>query len=186
MFDDKVYSSKLVIHTAQSEDDDVAQKFIDMLEEDIKQIYRECLKCPKFKEKMIFTESDEACFQAATECHICGDELCEDHVRDHCHVTGKFLGAAHESCNVNYQIPKFFPVIFHNLSGYDSHLFIKKLKAKCEDSGEKISCIAKNEENYITFSKKVLVDSFSKYKKEVLIKRVAVYRFIQTYACQPL
>jgi len=41
-------------------------------------------------------------------------------------------------------------------------LFIKKLKAKCEDKNEKISCIAKNEENYITFSKKVLVDSFMK------------------------
>ena len=96
-----------------------------MLEEDIKQIYKEYLKRPKFKslEKMIFTESDEACFNAATECHICGDELGEDRVRDHCHLTGKFRGAAHESCNVNYRIPKFFPVIFHNLSGYDSHLF---------------------------------------------------------------
>jgi len=57
-------------------------------------------------------------------------------------------------------------VIFHNLSGYDSHLFIKKLKAKCEDSGEKISCIAKSEENCITFSKKVLVDSLMKEVKE--------------------
>jgi len=63
---------------------------------------------------------------------------------------------------VNYQIPKFFPVIFHNLSGYDSRLFRKKLKAKCDDKHEKISCIAKNEENYTTFSKKVLVDSFMK------------------------
>jgi len=36
------------------------------------------------------------------------------------------------------------------------------LKAKCEDKSKKISCIAKSEENYITFSKKVLVDSFMK------------------------
>ena len=104
-FDDEVYNPKLVMFTAQSEDDDVAQKFSDMLEEDIKQIYKEYLKRPKFKylEKMIFTESDEACFNAATECHICGDELGEVRVRDHCHLTGKFRGAAHESCNVNYQ-----------------------------------------------------------------------------------
>jgi len=31
----------LVVYTAQSEDDDVAQKFIDVLEDDIKQIYTE-------------------------------------------------------------------------------------------------------------------------------------------------
>ena len=142
---------------------------------------------------MKYTKSDEVRFQAATECHICGGELGGDRARDHCHLTGKFRGAAHVSCNVNYQIPKFFPVIVHNLSGYDSYLFIKKLKAKCEDSGEKISCIAKSEETYITFSKKVLVDSFMKevidkdedgnevrtHKKEVLVEREL--RFIDSY-----
>jgi len=154
--------SKLVSYTAHSEDDDVAQKFTDMLEEDIKRIYRECLKRPKF------TESDDACFNAATECYICGrelskeDELGKDSVRDHCHLTGKFRGAAHKKCNFEYHIPKLFPVIFHKFSGYDSHLFIKNLKAKCEGKKEKISCIAKNEENCITFSKNMLADSFVK------------------------
>jgi len=66
-------SPKLVIYTGQSEDNDVAQKFIDMLEEDIKRIYRDCLNHPKFKSvEKIFTESDEACFNAATECYVCG------------------------------------------------------------------------------------------------------------------
>ena len=147
------------MYTAQSEDDEVAQKFIDMLEEDIKQIYEEH---PRFPKEMKYTKSDEVRFQAATECHICGGELRKDRARHHCHLTGKFRGAAHVNCNVNYQIPKFFPVILHNLSGYDSHLFIKKLKATCEDKNEQISCIAKDEEIYITFSKKVLVDSFMK------------------------
>ena len=59
--------------------------------------------------------------------HICNEELGKDRVRDHCHVTGKFRGAAHEICNLKYRVPKFFPVVFHNLSGYDSHLFIKTL-----------------------------------------------------------
>ena len=66
------------------------------------------------------------------------------------------------------------------------------MKAKCEDKSKKISCIAKSEENYITFSKKVLVDSFmkeviDKYEdgnevrthKEVLVERET--RFIDSY-----
>ena len=61
-------------------------------------------------------------------------------------VTGKFKSAAHEICNLKYKVPKFFPVVFHNLSGYDNHLFIKTLG----NSEGDISCIPNNEENYIS------------------------------------
>ena len=71
----------------------------------------------------------------------------------YCHLTGKFRGAAHESCNLKYKVPKFFPVVFHNLSGYESHLFIKTLG----NSEGDISCIANNDENYISFTKQVIV-----------------------------
>lgn len=47
-------------------------------------------------------------------------------VRDHCHITGKYCGAAHTSCNLNYQVPEFYPVVMNNLAGHDAHLFIKK------------------------------------------------------------
>jgi hypothetical protein len=73
-----------------------------------------------------------------------------DRVPDHCHLSGKFRGAAHNDCNINYKPPKYFPVVFHNLSGYDTHLFIKKL-------GGQIKCIPTNEEKYILFSKEVIV-----------------------------
>ena len=62
---------------------------------------------------------------SSTLCHICNEELGEDRVRDHFHLSGTFRGAGREVCNLKYKVPKFFPVVFHNLSGYDSHLFIK-------------------------------------------------------------
>ena len=68
----------------------------------------------------------------------------------------KFRGAAHEVFNLKYKVPTFLPVVFHNLSGFDSHLFIKTL-GKSEGD---ISCIPNNDENYISFMKQVIVDKF--------------------------
>ena len=48
-------------------------------------------------------------------------------VRDHCHITGKYRGAAHDTCNLNFQITDKIPVIFHNLRGYDSHFIMQEI-----------------------------------------------------------
>src|SRR6218665_244718 len=96
-------------------------------------------------------------FKAATSCYICGGSLGKDRVRDDCHLSGKFKGAAHNECTLNYKIPKFIPVVFRNLSCYDSHLFVKKLQGS---QGEKIKCIPNNEEKYTLFSRDVVVDRF--------------------------
>ena len=149
MFDDTLYSQEPVTFVKEFNDDDVAQIFIHTLEKNIKDIYK------KFPKSMIMTMQ-------------CNEELGEDRVRDHCHLSGKFRGAAHEICNLKYKVPKFFPVVFHNMSGYDSHLFIKTLG----NSEEDISCIPNNEENYISFTKQVIVDKFvNKEGKEVNVKR---------------
>jgi len=150
-FNDDVYKHEPVSGIAEG--DDVAGKFVETLEAHIKQIYQQF----KFPKRMTFTKADEKRYKRATKCHICDEELGVDRVRDHCHFTGRFRGAAHNVCNLNYKAPKFIPVIFHNLSGYDSHLFIKKIAR----NGEKITCIPNNDENYISFSKKVVVDEFS-------------------------
>ena len=69
------------------------------------------------------------------------------------HLTNRFRGAAHAECNRNYRIPKFIPVIFHNLSNYDADLFIKKIFIK--NPKERLQCIPNNEEMYISFSKEM-------------------------------
>ena len=102
------------------EDTDAIDVFIKWLEEDVKAIAN---IEPK---EMIFTEEDIKHFNNASDCWICGEELGNDRVRDHCHFTGRYRGPAHNSCNLKYRKPKNIPVFFHNLSGYDSHLFIKK------------------------------------------------------------
>ena len=109
-FNDEVYSQEPVSFTAENENDDVAQIFVDMLEQDIRQIYNQ-FQLPK---RMIFTEADKKKFTAATKCHICEKALGDDSVSDHCHLSGKFRGAAHNECNLNYKVPKFFPIILHN------------------------------------------------------------------------
>ena len=79
---------------------------------------------------MIISEEIEHLFQQSNSCWICEKLISHDDekVRDHCHVTGKFRGAAHWSCNINLQLTKNVPVIFHNLRGYDSHLNFYELK----------------------------------------------------------
>ena len=114
-------------------------------------------------------------YKASTYCHICEDEQLNDKVADHCHLTGKFRGAAHNKCNLEYRIPKFFSVIFHNLAGYDAHLFVKNLGV----TEGKINCIPKNEENYISFTKEIEVDTFESNGKTISVKREL--RFIDSF-----
>ena len=176
-FDDDLYSQAPVMYTAENEDDDVAQIFIDTLIENIKDIYKRF----KFPKQMIFGQKEKELYDSATICHICEGELGKDRVRDHCHLTGKYRGAAHNSCNLSYKVPKFFPVLLHNLSNYDAHLFVKKLRG---DDNERINCIPCNEEKYISFSREVVVDKFiNKEGKEVTVKREL--RFLDSFRFMP-
>ena len=108
--------------------ENTAYKFI----EEILKEFEYCKKVMKkhFNKNLIMSEKEEEQFQSSNICWICEKLIDDDNekVRDHCHVTGKFRGAAHWSCNINLQLTKKVPVIFHNLRGYDSHLIFDKLK----------------------------------------------------------
>ena len=133
------------------------QVFLKYLEEDIKMI----ANIPK--KKIIFGEKEKERYNEETRCWICKGEFDDkdknkEKVKDHCHYTGRYRGAAHNECNLNYRKPNFTPVVFHNLSGYDSHLFIKNLGF----SEGNIDFIPNNEEKYISFSKKIQVGTYPK------------------------
>ena len=70
-------------------------------------------------------------------------------IRDHCHFTGKYRGAAYNICNLRYKTPKEIPIVFHNGSAYDYYFIIKKLAKEFDGQFE---CLGENTENYITFS----------------------------------
>ena len=79
-------------------------------------------------------------------------------VRDHCHRTGCYRGAAHNACNINYYNNRCLPVVFHNLRGYDSHLIIKKAFDVVKD-GESINAIPNSGEKCVTFSIGLIVSN---------------------------
>ena len=100
---------------------------------------------------MIFNEEDRINYNNATHCHICDEPLgCkETTVRDHCHISGKFRGAAHSICNagLHYRYIKI-PIFFHNLKGYDSHFIISAINSEFEG---RIEVIAQNSQKFINF-----------------------------------
>lgn len=123
------------------------------------------------------TEEEEKEFNEATICNICKKELGNNiRVRDHCHLSGLYRGAAHQACNINYQISRSIPIVMHNLSGYDSHLFIKKLGSNKKIFGD-ICIIPNNSEKYISFIKTVQDGNF-KNKNQIKLKFIDSLRFM--------
>ena len=102
-----------------------------------------------FNKNLIMSEEEEHLFQQTSSCWICKKLIDNDEkkVRDHCHVTGKFRGVAHWSCNIDLQLTKKVPVIFQNLRVYDSHLIFCEL----DKFDVKISVIPNGLEKYMAF-----------------------------------
>lgn len=174
---------------------------------------------PKLHEvkPMKLSEQEENEFQNSLVCHICNNLFAVNKnyfdcnkqsknendkkkskkidkymkVRDHCHMTGKFRGAAHSKCNLKYQISKNIPVVFHNLN-YDSHFLIERL---ANIFPGKIDIVPKTSEDYISFTKEMKKSEFieseendknenENFRDNLRLRFIDSYRFLHCSLAQ--
>ena len=95
------------------------------------------------------SEEEDEQFQSSNTCWICEKLINKDdeETRDYCHITGKFRGAAQWSCNINLQLTKKVPVVFHSLRGYGKHSIFHELNKFYV----KINVIPNRLEKYMTY-----------------------------------
>ncbi|KAK3750211.1 hypothetical protein RRG08_004434 [Elysia crispata] len=119
---------------AQYRGPNAAEHFLRALQEEEREIQKVLAKSQDMRMTRAVWESH----RTASRCHVCDKPLEGDSVKDHCHITGRYRGAAHNACNLKLRLsPKTttIPVVFHNLRGYDSHLLmqaISKITARYE------------------------------------------------------
>ena len=170
-YDDK-YSKYTPIYRGEN----AVYKFMEKMLEEVE--YCKAVIKKRFNKPLVMTEVDEQHFKTMDGCHICGEKYTgkDVRVRDHCHITGKFRGSAHQECNLKLRIKPEnlkIPVIFHNLRGYDSHFImqqigeIAKKHGYTNKKGEKqdlnTNAIPNNMEKYMAFmlgNHLTFIDSF--------------------------
>ena len=119
-----------------------------------------------FNKPLVMTEKNKLDFESSEKCHICNKQYSDKdiRVRDHCHITGKYRGSAHQDCNLKLRLSPSniqIPVFFHNLRGYDSHFIMQQIgeiakkhvykNKKGKKSQMDINCIPNNMEKYMAF-----------------------------------
>jgi hypothetical protein len=113
--------------------------------------------------EMALNKKDWNTFHQTTSCYLCNTEFTENVVkcRDHCHFTGKFLGAACQPCNLRRRKPRKLNIFLHNGSKYDFHFIVKALNNK--PGVKNINILPYNGENFrtISFNSFLFVDSMS-------------------------
>ena len=121
---------------------DCMKKFCKGLKENATRIINHEKKkiIPLTKEEKINYNDQKVCYIRKKEFNTIDKK--HHKIRDHCHYTGKYRGAAHSICNL-------IPAVFHNGSTYDYHFIIKELVKEFEGN---FDCLGENTEKYITFS----------------------------------
>ena len=146
--------------------------------EELERVTRQIYERFKNSVPMIFDYTAKKLHESQSVCYACGKGFDGDKVRDHCYYTGKYRGALHSECNLRLRGTQTIPVLFHNLSNYDSHLFVRRLA----DTDGEVDCIPHNEEKYITFSKNVIVDTIQKDDKDMNV--YMKLKFVDTFKFQ--
>ena len=134
------------------------------------------------------TDDENASYEKQKVCYICKKEFCYDKnedntfklcqkIRDHCHFTETFRGAAHSICNLRYKVPKEIPVVVHNGSTYDYHFIIKHLPEAFKGQFE---CLGENTEKYITFSVPIKNEHDNGKTTTYKLTFIDSYRFMQS------
>ena len=170
-YDDK-YSKPVQIHRGEN----AVHKFMENMLKEVNWCKSKMKK--HFNKPLKMTMENEIDFKKAIKCHICDQQYTDKdiRVRDHCHITGKFRGSAHQDCNLKLRIKPDnikIPVIFHNLRGYDSHFIMQQIgeiakkhaykNKRGEECHMNINCIPNNMEKYLAFmlgNHLVFLDSF--------------------------
>ena len=138
--------------------------------------------------EMILGEKEQALHDSQDKCYNCDERFYVGHpkghkVRDHCHLTGAYRGALHNVCNLRLKQNWSIPVLAHNSSKYDSHLFVQDL---CGEEGEPtdVGAIPENEQNYISFTKdkyfKEPGEGGKTFTRKVTLSFVDTYRHLQS------
>ena len=158
-YDDK-YTKPVQIYRGEK----TVYKFMEAMLEEVKYCKKTMKRC--FNKPLKMTSDDVDAFEKAEECHICNKKYTSEdiRVRDHCHITGKYRGSAHQECNLQLRLNPDeikIPVIFHNLRGYDSHFIMQEIGAivknhtyinkKGIEKQMSINAIPNNMEKYMAF-----------------------------------
>ena len=150
---------------------------------------KECtMEITDYEEKEIIplTHEENNFFMEQEAFHICKEKFSMDKddknyknkrkVKDNFHYTGKFRGAAHSKCNLNYKVPKDIPIIIHNAS-FDTHFILNQFAIKFK--GE-VNGIGDNMEKYITFSVPIKKECDNGKIITYKLKFIDSFRFIST------
>ena len=130
---------------------DCVKKFCEFLREHAMKIIN--FKMRKMK---LLTKEQQESYENAKICYICEEKFENIYlkdkkyhkVRDHCHYTGEYRGAAHSICNLKYSVPEKILIVFHNGSNYGYHFIIKDL---AEEFKKQLFCLEEYTEKYVTF-----------------------------------
>ena len=124
--------------------------------EDLFNIESHCMKLSQKYvkiEDMIITKEQLQQHYKAKICNICNKDIKDNEmkVKDHCHVTGLYRGAAHQSCNVNFNTKQMkINVYFHNLKNYDSHHIFNYINKYSRN--RRITAIPSSKDKYFQFT----------------------------------